>query len=350
MGPVDVVTVADFDGPAAARFELRTLLFLGAWMHHTGLSRSWPVHLVCIGTPPESVRREADRAGADVTIHAPLLYNPRRNSNKLRAFDVRPKTDRLLLLDTDVLVLRDLAPLAAFVGSGIGVGEATLNYLAEAMWRRIYDTVGVPYPGPTGTCWCANDRLAERRGLSPDQIALCRRTPPFFNSGVVLVPWALDLGARWRRHHERIAQLLEEHPLQWPGERVISDEPALATVTEELRQEGTAVVTIRWPYHTRPLLLRAGAIRWREIAIFHYHNALNPYALTVDDLQGLLYGSRYRTLRRWAAGRLGLRAVRSPLYRRVPTQDLRAFGEFYAHVYQLSQTLPVRPQSHDRGH
>ncbi len=351
MGPVDVVTVADFDGPAAARFELRSLLFLDAWLRHVGASRAWPLHLVCIGDPPGPVRDLAAAAGASLTVHQPLLCSARRNTNKLRAFDIRPRTDRLLLLDVDVLILRDLSPLAALVGPGIGVGAATINYIPETTWRGIYAATGVPYPGPTGTCWCADRRLAAHRGLSEEQLALCLRMPPFFNSGVALVPWALDLGTRWWGHHRRIVEFLQGRSVPWlDGERVIDDEPALATAVEQLRQEGAVVATIPWAFHARPLLLRAGEIRWSEIALFHYHNALNPHAQTVGELEGLLYGDRLRSLRRRVAARLGLRAIRSPLYRRVPPQDLAAFDQFYAYLHHRSYALlqRIRPDATGR--
>jgi hypothetical protein len=331
---VDVVTVADFEGRAAARFELRTLLFLGAWIQHQGSSRTWPLHLVCIGEPPRSVQRLAKRAGASVSVHGPLVFNPRRNSNKLRAFDIAPTTDRLLLLDTDVVVLRDLSPLAALVGCGIGVGVATLNYLPEETWKALYETTGVPYPGATGTAWCADEHLASRRGLTSDQAALSSCMPPFFNSGVILAPWHADLGARWSRHHEQIVQFLQEHPTDWPGEQVISDEPALATAVEHLRLQGTPAVMIPWIYHTRPLLLRAGAVRWEDVAIFHYHNSLNPYAQTLGDLRQLLYGSRVRPPGKRLAGPAGRAAVRPSLSRRVPLRDLHAFAEFYTFLHR----------------
>lgn len=338
-GVADVVVVADFETASSPRFELHSFLFLAAWMTHQGASRAWPLHFACIGEPPRSVRLLADRAGASITVHPPLVFNALRTSNKLRAFDVRPLTPRLLLLDADVLVLDDLAPLVSTVGDGIGVGEATVNHLSEHTWQQIYRAVGIPYPGPTGTCWCADPALASLRGLPEEQVARCRRMPPFFNSGVVVVPWALDLGTRWRSHLERTTAHFDASPDLWadPG-RLPDDEHALATAVEQMRRDGVPVVTIPWRYHARPLLFRAGAVRRQDVALFHYHNALKPYARSVPDVERFLFGDRMRGLRRRAARRLGLWAVRSPVYRLVPPRDLEALGWFYELLHRL---LPI---------
>jgi hypothetical protein len=282
----DVVTVADFEAGVGPRFEVLTLLFLGAWMQHTGASRAWPLHLACIGDPPSSVRRLADQAGASVTMHPPLLFNALRTSNKLRGFDVRPTTDRLLLLDTDVLVLGDLTPLVASVGRGIGVGVASINYLAEPAWRQVFAAAGVPYPGPVGTCWCADRTIADRRGLDDSARALCLRTPPFFNGGAVLAPMAL--GALWREHLGRVVQHFRAHAAPWPAGRVPNDEHGLATSVEQMRRAGIPVVTIPPKYHARPLLLRAGVVGWAEIAVFHYHIRLKSFVGTVGELERFL--------------------------------------------------------------
>lgn len=317
---VDVVTVADFDGLAAARFEMHALLFLEAWRRHRGASRAWPLHLVCIGEPPQSVRRMADRVGAGVTVHRPLVINATRTSNKLRGFEVVPRSSRLLLLDADTLVLKDLAPLAEMVGDGIGVGVATANHFPEETWREIYRATGVAYPGPTGTCWCVQESLAAQRGLSSAQAAMCRSMPPYFKSGVVMVPWRIGLSAIWRRHFDQIAPLFAgPDPLEDWGGAGMGDEHALATAVEALRQDGATVMPIPWSFHAFPLLLRAGVLAWTDVAIFHYHRALKLYAGSVGDLVSLYT----------------VAPASGPAGERIPSQDLAIFGEFYALVERL---------------
>ncbi len=77
----DVVTVPDFAGANAHIFEARALFFLASWMERAGAAKEFPVHLACIGEPPESVRWLAERAGASITVHEPVSILPGRNAN-----------------------------------------------------------------------------------------------------------------------------------------------------------------------------------------------------------------------------------------------------------------------------
>ncbi|MDR7485186.1 MAG: hypothetical protein QN187_07625 [Armatimonadota bacterium] len=309
--PVDVITVPDFTGPALPRFELRTLLFLGSWLRHRGASRTWPLHLACIGEPPASVRHLAALAGASVTVHAPMPEPYPATGNKLRGLEITPRSERFLLLDTDVLVLTDLDPLAGHVGDGIGAGPARFNLLSEATWRRIFDGVGVAYPTGGGV-------------------------PPYFNSGVLMAPWALGLGPLWREHTRRVLEHFEGDPVtahpKWSRH---AEQHALATAVAALRLQGVRVVELPLPYQARPYLLTSGALRWRDVALFHYVKVFAPEQESVGDLSRLLYGRRLAGPRRWLAGRLGLRAVRSPLFRLVAPDRLRAYPAFYQHVHQI---------------
>jgi hypothetical protein len=336
MSAADVITVPDFSGPAVPGFELRALLFLGAWIRHHGASRSWPLHLACIGEPPASVRRLAGMAGASVTVHPPMPAPFPETANKLRGLEIAPSSDRFLLLDTDTVVLKDLAPMARAVGDGIGVGPATFNHLPEPLWRRIYELVGVPYPGPTGTCWHAQWDLSAHRPISPPALEQCLRMPPYYNSGVVMAPWSLHLGRLWKEHIERIVRGLDSAPVP-AGTKWVrhSDQHGLATATEALRREGARVVTLPLPYQARPPLLHAGVLQWPEVALFHYVKVFRPYGETVAGVRDLLYGRRLSRLRRMVAGALGLRAIRSPAHRRMEERHLRVYNGFLGHVHRV---------------
>ncbi|MDI6772681.1 MAG: hypothetical protein QME77_08850 [bacterium] len=308
---MDVVTVADFAGPAAKRFELRALLFLGAWMRHQGTSRSWPLHLACIGNPPVSVRRLAALAGASVTVHEPAPPPHFATGNKLRGLEVAPTTDRFLLLDTDVLILGDLDPLAQMVGGGIGAGPARFNLLSEPIWRRVFDSVGGRYPVASGP-------------------------PPYYNSGVLMAPWSLGLGGVWWEHVRRILQAFSADPLSgdWKWRRH-AEQYGLATAIEGFRQQDISVTAIPPAFHARPYLLLERVVPWRDVALFHYVKVLTPEEETVEGIARLLYGRRLPRARRWLAGRLGLRAIRSPVFRLVAPDRLRAHPAFYEHVHQI---------------
>jgi hypothetical protein len=335
----DVVVVADFDGPQAARFALLAQVFLASWMDHRGASRAWPVHVVCIGEPPPEVVHMARRAGAYVVPKPPLVINPTRTSNKIRGLEVEAHTGRVLLLDTDVLVLRDLAPLLALTGDAIGVSSLTANHFPEATWRRMYEVVGVPYPGPIGALWARDLRIAAARGLTEQQRQLAHISPPYFHSGVIVAPEPARLAARWQAHLCRIIPLFLglAPPEDW-GRNGLNDEHALATALESLRQEGVRVVEIPKPFHARPVLLHAGTHTWGDFAILHYHSLLKPYASSVAELRDLLYGRVLRGLREPLGDRLGLRAIHSPVYHRVVARDVASAGAFYQYLHHLYRT------------
>lgn len=308
--PIDVVTVPDFSGAAASRFELRTLLFLGAWMRHQGASRAWPLHIACIGDPPASVRRLAAAAGASLTVHAPMPPPLPDTSNKLRGFEIAPRARRLLLLDTDVLVLRDLAPLARHVGDAIGLGPARFHVLSPEMWRAVFACVGLPPP-------------PEAR-------------PPYFNSGVLLVRWDLGLETVWAHHLHRILAAFDGHPVTGtPKWYRHAEQHALATAVAALRRQGTPLAWLPPACAARPYMLLEGRLSWADLALFHYVKVFKREEETADGLERLLYGSRLPALRRWLAGTLGLRGIRSPLFVRVPAERLRAYGPFYDEVDRI---------------
>lgn len=333
---VDVIVVPDFSGSAAERFEVRTLLFLGSWLCHAGASRAWPLHLACIGAPPASVRRLAERAGASVTTHDPMPEPMPRTANKLRGLEVHPRTDRFLLLDADVLVLADLTPLAHAAGDAVATGPATFNHVPVPLWRRIYDAVGVPYPGPAGTCWHARWDLSAHERLTPAEQEQCRQAPPYHNGGVVMAPWSSGLAGLWRRHLMRLLEAFAADPLASDAKwRRHGDQHALATAIEAVRREGMAVAALPLAFQARPPLLLAGVVRWRDVALFHYVKVLRPYGESVLGVRALLYGRVAQSLRRRRASARGLGAAVSPTLWRVPRRWRRGFGPFFDEVHRV---------------
>ncbi|MDQ7857886.1 MAG: hypothetical protein QN174_04195 [Armatimonadota bacterium] len=331
---VDVIIVPDFSAGAVERFEVRTLLFLGSWLRHGGASRAWPLHVACIGAPPASVRRLAERAGASVTAHAPMPEAMPRTANKLRGLEVRPRADRFLLLDADVLVLADLTPLADAVGDAVGAGPATFNHVPVAQWRRMYDAVGVPYPGPAGACWHTRWDLSAHERLTPAQREQCRQAPPYHNGGVVMAPWSSGLAVVWRRHLLRLLETFAADPLAADAKwRRHGDQHALATAIEALRRQGAPVTTLPLAFQARPPVLVAGVVRWHEVALFHYVKVLRPYDESVAGVRALLYGRLAQRLRRRRASVGGLRAALSPVLWRVPRRHRCGFGPFFEEVH-----------------
>ncbi|MDR7420340.1 MAG: hypothetical protein QN178_15670 [Armatimonadota bacterium] len=313
MPALDVVTVPDFTGPAAARFELRTLLFLGAWLQHHGQSRAWPVHLACVGSPPTAVQRMAARARARVTVHAPVDDRWPRACNKLRGFEIAPDTGSILLLDTDTLVLQDLHALADWLGHRIGLGPATFDPIPEAMWRRIFEIAALPYPDAPRAAW-------------------------YYNSGVVIAPWASGLGARWVTHLARLLAVTGDAFWRASPRAVrFADQYALATAVAETAAAGTPVATMPPRYHARPPLLDEGVVRWDDTALLHYPRLLEPYGETVTALCAWLYGTRLAPWRQRLARALGLRAVRAPILRGHPPARAMWWRAFVHRIHEIVQ-------------
>jgi hypothetical protein len=338
MSTIDVITVPDFSRDAAPRFELRTLLFLGAWLRHQGASRAWPLHLACIGDPPPGIRRLAERAGAAITIHARVDQRWPSACNKLRGFEITPTAARFLLLDVDTLVLKDLQPLAEALGERTGLGPATFNPVPEPLWERLFEAARTPYPGPTGTCWYAQYDLSAAVSLDAAGRGRCLRMPPYYNSGVVFGAWADGLGHRWRCHAELLMGHTDE--VVWGqahGAVRFADQYALATAAAQFVRDGGALAPLPLAFGARPPLLDAAVLDWPRVALFHYAGWFAPYGESVDAVTRWLYGSRLPRLRRRAARTLGLSAIRSPMLRGLPPARRRIWRGFIETVHMLIQ-------------
>ena len=294
-GGFDVVVVPDFRSPARRTlFEVRTLFFLGSWLENAGRARSFPLHLVCIGEPPPSVRRMASRCGASVHVREPLRINGSATLNKLRGLDVKNVTGRTLLLDVDVFVLGDISALAGLVPDGIAAAPAGIKWIPAADWRKIYAGLGQPFPAASApTLYCelglisSAEAVQRKRGRTTD----LRRMPPYHNTGVLLAPRACALRERWVEHQRRIGELFGVNeaarpagpaPLgrlaAWLARRrrrkvphTVStcDQAAFATAVESLRAEGVPFHRLPDAYHARYAHCQAGALCLDEMRIFH---------------------------------------------------------------------------------
>jgi hypothetical protein len=265
---VDVVTVPDFRGPAARLFEARALCFLGSWLENAGAARAWPLHLACIGEPPASVRALAERAGAEITRHEPVAAGLAPTRNKLRGFDVAPRAERLLLVDTDVFFLGDPSALAA-LEPGIAVVPSGSHRIPLEMWQRVCAALGQPVPEKR--ILCQRGELAER--LPPAALHGPRhREPmvPYYNSGVLVAAWsdALALRKQWEDALDRLA---ERFPLTERANQKISveDQLGLALALDRLEREGMPLRRLPPALHASWLQVMAEVLPVREIAIYH---------------------------------------------------------------------------------
>jgi hypothetical protein len=264
----DVVTVPDFSGSRARAFEARTLLFLASWLENAGPARTFPLHVAGIGEAPASVRWLADRCGARVTTHLPLGGGIGLSANKLRGLEVDGRTDRVLLLDNDVLVLSDPSGLAE-LGASLSAAPAIVPRVPEAYWRRIYPALGLDLP---------DERIASvmhtlscsrySRTATPEQASEAGAMLPYFNSGVLLAPWKTELRALWESDMRRIATLFTAADSAWKPISQ-SDQTGLATAIHRLRSHGVPFRPLPSAFNASWMNLYRRAPGVPETKLFH---------------------------------------------------------------------------------
>ncbi len=272
----DVVVVPDFAGSLARTFEARTLLFLGSWLENAGAAQAYPLHVACIGEPPPSVRAMAGRCQAALTIHEPIRANQGRNANKLRGLEIPGRTPFVLLLDADIVVLADPSELGQ-LGRVIAVAPAKRPKIPEAHWARMFAARGVEPPV---------HRVID---------ALGRPRQPYYNSGVVYLPWDCGLRQSWEQDMHAIADLFpaSDRVARKASQR---DQLGLAVALERLRAHGIPVVPLPRGFNVLWDDLRKGLATSDDVALFH--------AMRV-----------FRRDRGWLAHRHGLRHSRAESFR-----------------------------------
>lgn len=287
----DTVIVPDFRSPdRVGRFEPQTLLFLASWMEHAGAARHWPVHVACIGEPPQSIRMLAEQCGALVSVHDSPDAGVGSFSNKLRAWDVDRQTDQLLYLDADMLCLGDPSGLAAFAGCAGGL-PAGLPRVPEQYWRIIDDALQLPAPTQRMPCCFTSVGIPLVGTRYGSENEFGRAMWPLYNGGLFLVPFDAPLPDLWVRHWKRIEQLFPQDDPKWE-DVVHCDMTALATALRTLEAEhGIALRTLPDEYNTRWMHMVGGAIDVADVRLFH---AVNLFRQPVDTPQAIARGlARY---------------------------------------------------------
>ena len=253
----DVVVVADFTGFMARRFEIMTLLFLASWLEFGGQSRDLPLHIACIGDAPESVLSLANECGASVTSHLPMLFGG--FANKLRGFEIKGKTDNVLLLDADMLVLSEINDLSNILGDQCISAAATNgpSIVPGHQWPGIYEMLGISQP--ENNVIPLNVELDTfQREPYKDQTVF----PPYYNGGILYAPWCSNIGEVWLDHLQRISKIAKR-------KAKISNQPSLATAITLLQQKGFNFQLLPDEYHVRWQHIAAGAVSSRDTRLMH---------------------------------------------------------------------------------
>ena len=255
----DVVTVPDFSGESARRFELMTLFFLASWIEYGGESNNLPLHIAAIGEAPESVRILAGRCGAEITTHLPMHFGG--FANKLRGFEVNRCTDHILLIDSDVFLISDITNLPLSLGEHcISASIANGCPIRVDEWLQIFRALDIPVPkeGPPPL----NDALDTFRA-NPNS---CPPFLPYYNAGILFAPWTCELNNVWSRHIEKIMQI--KIPFIGPKMNV-SNQPAFATAVAELQNDGLNFQLLPDEYHVRWQHLTTTTVRLKNTKLLH---------------------------------------------------------------------------------
>lgn len=261
----DVVVCPDFAGPLRQVFEARTLLFLGSWLEHQGASRRWPLHLVCIGEPPEPVRELAGRCGATLSVRDELPGLGNRIMNRLRGLEIESRTGRILMVDCDAIILRDLAPVLEFEDC-FAAKIGPRNPLPADLWREVFDVAGVQMPPERFEPWVLG--VADR--LPRDEIGETFREPmpPYFQAAVYLIPAGSSLRANWERIQRMLSERYAGQPR--PYDRLWKKtQCSLSVCVAILANEG---IPWRWlpaSLNVTHSMYASGEISCQETRIFH---------------------------------------------------------------------------------
>lgn len=262
----DVVIVPDFLGTAQESFKIRTLFFLASWLEYGGFTKTYPLHIACIGHPPKSVYSLGKRCHASFTIHEPV--HEIRFLNKLRGLEIEGVAKNALLLDVDVLMLKDISDLATTLPANcISADVANDAHLSKSQWTHLYATLNLPCPPAQMTTLNRAIKVNMNNNPNYDESIA---TFPYYNSGILFFPWRCDLRMLWEQHNLAIIPKMLQEKANSPSKSVlISDQPALATAITHLKLQGIQFRPLPKVYHVRWQHIYAHQLSIRETRLFH---------------------------------------------------------------------------------
>ncbi len=335
----DVVVVPDFSGSKPFTFELRTLFFLATWMENAGNARDFPLHLVCIGEPPASVRWLANKCRARITVHDGINTRDCIYLNKLRGFEVQRETEYMLLLDADVMVFGDPSRLSD-LGNCIAVAIDHLPAVSEQYWKRIYATIGKELPERTTNLrWDLN--LPKLKKLSyPLQQAEQESMVPYYNGGIIYSPWGNTFRQAWTENIQRLLRIFEgvEHSDEGDMAAVTTcDQAGLSMTIEQFRDNGICIKRLPYALHSNWMHLYRRTVPVKETVFFHSFRIFDG----VDNEQinrnhfKYEYGVLSRQLRReWPLN--DNKSIKALFKYLVPAlRDVRQFNSMLRKCYEL---------------
>lgn len=182
------------------------------------------------GRPSEATLDAFAELGVRVVgINAPFR-DDRSHGNKIAALRVPASADRLVLLDTDILALSPFRDRPAF-DADVAAKPADYQTWSDDLevWRRTFEVGGATLPDERVVTTVSGET-----------------SPPYYNSGVLVVGDPTGLADEW----ERCARALNEAEL--PFGETWSDQPSLAVALRNRRARVAALdETLNFPAHVR---------------------------------------------------------------------------------------------------
>lgn len=268
----DIVIAPDFTTDANIIYEVRTLFFMASLLEFGGKSRHFPLHIACIGEPPASVVRMAEIYGAEITLHEPQPPVIRGFPNKLRGFEIQGKTGKVLLIDVDVIVLKDLtAMITKLPEDAICLARASRPMVKEKYWEAIYEGIGMAPPETRVSSLCGELGVYVYDEFTKAEMA---RTFPYYCGGLVFTPWKYKLKDIWETHIREIKMFIKSKENVSDGWNHVNrfrtcDQTGLATSVEYLKRRGAKMQRLPDIYHGLWQLMYSRKVKLDDMYLFH---------------------------------------------------------------------------------
>jgi len=317
---IDVITVSDFTGPNARVQSWRTLFLLASWHRLRLHQKPHTFHLVCIGDPPTAVIHMADQCQCRLHRSSPFEGNLTRTDNKIRGLEITGEHETFLLIDNDLLFLREdpalLTPrksLAATVGA--------LPRVPPQHWSVFYSACNVAEPRERITCAHEQLRLPKRGELFPGQWETMKGMHPYFNSSVVRSPWDSGLRELWPFFQRKLsASSFDQSDTSF---RYLNktDQVSFSLAIQKLRAENHPFEVLPRTVNVSDTMLFFGGISWEKVSCLH----VSPFGFKELQCASSVQAARRLCLRRsWlrAVGALWAAMTASLYPRRLPPPAL----------------------------
>lgn len=196
------------------------------------------------GEPSAVTRAAFAHLGVRVVSVSAPFGRDRSHGNKIAALRVPARADRLVFLDSDILALAPFRDRRAF-DADVAAKPADFQTWTDDIdvWRRTFESGGAALP--------SERVLTTVSGES---------TPPYFNSGVLVVREPARLADEW----ERCGKALMDVGL--PFREMWSDQPALAVALQTCAvRVATVGEDLNFPAHQRSMPSDG------SVVLCHYH-------------------------------------------------------------------------------